>query len=78
MPETITVQRRVDGAYLVGDAPPEIDIARELLAADHDEKWMQVDGDLVTLTLTNGTWRYRIVERHEQTVRAVREVISNA
>lgn len=75
MSETITIERRTDGVYLVGDAPPEIDIAHEFLAADHDEKWIQVNGDLVTLTLTNGTWRYRIVERQEQVVRAAREVI---
>lgn len=74
MSETITLERREDGVYLVGEAPPEIDIAHEFLSARHDERWIQVDGDRVTLTLANGTWRYQITERHEHTVRAVREV----
>lgn len=74
MSETIVLEQRDGGVYLVGDAPPEIDIDRSFLAADHDEKWIQVDGDRVTLTLTNGTWRYQITERHEHTVRAAREV----
>lgn len=53
-----------DYFYLRGQAPPMILVTAGLLA-DHDRRWMQVDGNEVAFTLANGTWRYRIVSVDE-------------
>lgn len=57
----LTLVRHGDGdqVYLRGEAPPTIVISKDLLV-DHDTRWMQVDGDEITFTLTNSTWHYRI------------------
>lgn len=63
----LNFEQREDGVYLIGEVQPAIFVA-DCLMRDHDQRWMQVEDDLITFTAMNGTWRYRIVLRGPEAV----------
>jgi hypothetical protein len=69
----LSFEARADGVYLVGEAPAEVLLTKELLLELNDQ-WRLSGDDVVTFSAVNGEWRYRIVEEAANHVRA--ELIS--